>query len=113
MFFLVAHWLVVLKPEISADGLAMHLAIPANIALHHQMTFEPARFLWAVMPMAADFAYSIVYLLGGEYATRLLVFAMLLAVCATAVSRDPPLDYAGRGVLSWSHALRPLRSCNW
>jgi glycosyltransferase involved in cell wall biosynthesis len=81
MFFLVAHWLVVLKPEISSDGLAMHLAIPANIALYHKMTFEPARFLWAVMPMGADFAYSIVYLLGGEYATRLLLFAMLLAIC--------------------------------
>jgi hypothetical protein len=80
-FVLIAHWIVTLKPEASADGLAMHLSIPANIAMEHRMTLEPARFLWAVMPMAADFAYSIVYLLGGEYAARLLVFAMLLAVC--------------------------------
>jgi glycosyltransferase involved in cell wall biosynthesis len=81
LFILIAHWLVVLKPEISSDGLSMHLAIPANVAMHHQLTIQPARFLWAVMPMAADFAYSIVYLLGGEYASRLLVFAMLLAIC--------------------------------
>jgi glycosyltransferase involved in cell wall biosynthesis len=82
LFLLTAQWLVNLKPEITADGLAMHLAIPANIAMHHQLTIEPARFVWAVMPMAADFSYSIVYLLGGEYAARLIVFTMLAAVCA-------------------------------
>ena len=32
VFFLLAHWFVALMPETSADGLAMHLAIPANIA---------------------------------------------------------------------------------
>jgi glycosyltransferase involved in cell wall biosynthesis len=79
-FVLGMHWLVVLKPETSADGLAMHLAIPANIAAHHAMTFEPSRILWAVMPMGADWAYSIVYLLGGEMAAHLLNFSMLLAI---------------------------------
>jgi glycosyltransferase involved in cell wall biosynthesis len=80
VFVLLMHWLVVLKPEASADGLAMHLAIPANIAANHAMTFEPSRFLWSVMPMGADWSYSIVYLLGGEYAARLLNFALLLMV---------------------------------
>ena len=80
VFVLLMHWLVVLKPEASADGLAMHLAIPANIAANHAMTFEPSRFLWSVMPMGADWSYSIAYLLGGEYAARLLNFAMLLMV---------------------------------
>jgi glycosyltransferase involved in cell wall biosynthesis len=80
VFVLLMHWLVVLKPEASADGLAMHLAIPANIAANHVMTFEPSRFLWSVMPMGADWSYSIVYLFGGEYAARLLNFAMLLMV---------------------------------
>jgi glycosyltransferase involved in cell wall biosynthesis len=81
-FVLGMHWLVVLKPETSADGLAMHLAIPANIAAHHAMTFEPSRILWAVMPMGADWAYSIVFLMGGEPASRLLNFCMLLAIAA-------------------------------
>ncbi len=81
LFVLIAHWFVVLKPETSADGLAMHLSISANIATQHHLTIEPSRFLWAVMPMAADFSYAIVYLLGGEPAARLVVFAMLLAVC--------------------------------
>ena len=69
-----------LKPEASADGLAMHLAIPANIAANHMLTFDPARYLWAVMPMGADFTYAIVYLLGGEMAARLLNFAILLVL---------------------------------
>jgi glycosyltransferase involved in cell wall biosynthesis len=80
VFVLMMHWLVVLKPEASADGLAMHLAIPANIAANHVMTYEPSRFLWSVMPMGADWSYSIVYLIGGEYAARLLNFTMLLVV---------------------------------
>jgi len=82
VFFVVAQWFVALKPETSADGLAMHLAVAMNIASHHAMTYEPARFLWSVMPMGADWAYSIVYLLGGEYAARILNFAMLLIVLA-------------------------------
>lgn len=85
-FGLIMHWLVVLKPEQSADGLAMHLAIPANIALHHAFTFEPTLIVWSVMPMGADFAYSIVYLLGGEFAARLLNFAMLLVAVALLYS---------------------------
>jgi putative flippase GtrA len=82
VFVLLAHWFVALMPETSADGLAMHLAIPANIAANHAMTFQPVRFVWAVMPMGADFSYAIVYLMGGEYAAHLLDYAMLLLVIA-------------------------------
>lgn len=82
VFILVAHWFVALMPETSADGLAMHLAIPMNIAANHRMTFEPSRYLWSVMPMGADWLYTIVFLLGGEYAARILNFAMFLAIVA-------------------------------
>ena len=78
VFMLGIHWLIVPQPESSADGLAMHLAIPVNISLHHMFTYRPDRILWSVMPMGADWCYSMVYLLGGEYAARLLNFAMLL-----------------------------------
>ena len=78
VFVLLAHWFVALMPETSADGLAMHLAIPANIAANHAMTFQPSRIVWAVMPMGADFSYSIVYLIGGEYAVHLLNYVLLL-----------------------------------
>jgi dolichol-phosphate mannosyltransferase len=78
VFVLLAHWFVALMPETSADGLAMHLAIPANIAANHALTFQPGRIVWAVMPMGADFSYSIVYLMGGEYAVHLLDYVLLL-----------------------------------
>ena len=80
LFVLTTHWFAMLKPESSADALSMHLAVPANMAANHVLTFDPGRFLWAVMPMGADFTWSIVYLLGGEMAARLLNFALLLVL---------------------------------
>jgi glycosyltransferase involved in cell wall biosynthesis len=80
LFVLITHWFAMLGPETSADGLSIHLAIPANIAANHIMTFDPARITWAVMPMGADFTWSIVYLLGGEMAAHLLNFAILLVL---------------------------------
>jgi hypothetical protein len=93
VWVVAAHWFAVLKPEASADALSIHLAVPANIAAHHAMTFEPSRFVWAVMPMGADFSYSIVYLLGGECAARLLNFAILLMLAGllyAAICRSVP-----------------------
>ncbi|MGB7761348.1 MAG: glycosyltransferase family 39 protein, partial [Bryobacteraceae bacterium] len=80
VFILGMHWLVTLKPEAGADALAMHLAIPANIAAHHAFTIQPSRLLWSVMPMGADLGFTIVYLSGGEMAARLLNLAWLLAM---------------------------------
>jgi GtrA-like protein/dolichyl-phosphate-mannose-protein mannosyltransferase len=80
LFVLITHWFAMLEPETSADGLSIHLAIPANIAANHVMTFDPARITWAVMPMGADFTWSVAYLLGGEMAARLLNFAILLVL---------------------------------
>ena len=59
-FVALMHWVVVLEPEKSADGLAMHLAVATNIASRHMFTFQPAMYVWAAMPKGADFAYSIV-----------------------------------------------------
>ena len=109
VFVLVAHWLVALKPEIGTDGLAMHLSIAMNIGAHHQFTFDPARFLWAVMPMGADWVYATHYVLGGEYAAHLLNYAMLLVVAALIVSgarRWLPLPAAL--LLAASFAATPL-----
>ncbi len=77
---MVADWLVVLKPEVGTDGLAMHMAIASNIAIHHAFTVDFRQFIWALMPMGADWCYSVVYMLGGEYAARLLNFAVLSAI---------------------------------
>ncbi|HEY2012344.1 MAG TPA: hypothetical protein VGH38_02535, partial [Bryobacteraceae bacterium] len=79
---LLAHWLVVLKPEVSADALSMHLVVPAYVANHHLWSFDFRHFTWAVMPMGAVWGYTVTYLLGGEFAARLLNFALLAVLCA-------------------------------
>jgi hypothetical protein len=80
LFILLIHWLLVLKPEAGADGLTAHLAVATNIAEHHAYTVSPVHLVWAVMPMGADWTYSIVYLLGGELAARLLNFGWFLLI---------------------------------
>ena len=109
LFLLAAHWLVALKPETSADGLAMHLAAPMNIAANHALTYRPDRVLWSLMPMGGDWSYTIVYLLGGEYAARILNYSMLLIAVAlvyAGVRRwvSPALGF----LLAASFAASPL-----
>jgi hypothetical protein len=77
-FVALCHWLVVLKPEVSADGLAMHMVIPAYVAYHHVWPFDVQNFSWAVMPMAGDWCYTACYLIGGEFAARLANFSLLM-----------------------------------
>ncbi|HUQ92039.1 MAG TPA: glycosyltransferase family 39 protein [Bryobacteraceae bacterium] len=81
-FPVVLHWLLTLRPEVSADGLAMHLTIPMFIADQHWWTFDITRFIWAVSPMNGDWAFTIVYMLGGEAAAKLLNGALLLVIAA-------------------------------
>jgi hypothetical protein len=78
---LLAHWLIVLKPEVSADALSMHLVVPAYVAQHHDWSFDFRHAVWAVMPMGAVWCYTVTYLLGGEFAARLLNFALLTILC--------------------------------
>jgi hypothetical protein len=82
LFALSVSWFAAIGPESSADGLAMHLAISKDMAAHHVLTFRPDLFVWSVMPMAADFSYTIVHLLGGEAAASLLNFALLAILAA-------------------------------
>ncbi len=82
LFVLLMQWLVALKPEVSSDGLAMHLAIPMSVAHDARWTFDFARYTWALMPMGGDWAFTAAYLLGGEAAARLLNFALLIVIAA-------------------------------
>ncbi len=87
VFVLLAHWLVSLQPEVSADGLAMHLVVPSSVAMFHRWSFDAGAHLWAVMPMGGDWCYTIVYMFGGEPAARLLNFAFLAAIAGLLASR--------------------------
>ena len=83
LFILLAHWLVALKPEISADGLSMHLALPMAVEHAGSWGFDFHRQTWSMMPAGGDCLFTAAYLLSGggstagEAAARLLNFAML------------------------------------
>ena len=81
-FILAAHWLIVLKPEAGDDALAMHLAIADGVAWKHRFAFDLAHNIWAVMPMGGDWCFTLAYVLGGEFAARLLNYSFLLAIVA-------------------------------
>jgi len=73
-------FLLVLKPEVGTDSLAMHLALPAYVSIHHHWPYNVREFIWALMPQTTDWCYAITYSIGGEFAARLLNFFNLLAI---------------------------------
>lgn len=83
---LLAHLVLIPKPEVGPDGLAMHLALPVRLAANHIFAYDPGVFTWALMPMAGTFSFAIAYLLGGEAAARLLDFALLGLIVLLLVS---------------------------
>jgi len=85
LFVLGAHFLMSLMPEVSADGIAIHLTVPMHVAAHHVWHFDVSQVSWAVMPMTAEWCYTTVYLLGGEFAAKLLPFVFLCLSCALIV----------------------------
>ncbi|MCL4795387.1 MAG: hypothetical protein KJZ84_12565 [Bryobacteraceae bacterium] len=82
VFPLLAHWLTALKPEVHAESLGIHLALPARMAAHHLWRFDVQEFAWAVKPMGGEWAFTLAYLFGGEAAARLLNFALFALICA-------------------------------
>ncbi|MBI3209055.1 MAG: glycosyltransferase family 39 protein [Candidatus Solibacter usitatus] len=108
-FPLLVHLLIALKPEVSADGLAMHLTVPAYISHHHYWTYDFKNFIWAVMPLNGDFAFTIAYMLGGEFAARLLNFAAVMIIASLVYSESrrwvPP---AAAAVATALFAATPL-----
>ncbi len=93
LFPVFAHWLMVLKPDVSADGLAMHMVIPARMAQAHHWPFDPAEFAWALMPMGGDWVWSIGWQLGGEAGARLmnlLLLALLVRIVGASTARALP-----------------------
>jgi hypothetical protein len=80
LFVLGAHLLVALKPEISSDGLSMHLALPAAVADQSLWGFDHSHTIWSLMPAGGEALYTGVYLLGGEAAAKLLNFAFLAII---------------------------------
>ena len=98
LYTLGAQFLMALKPEVSADGIAVHLAVPLYMLHHHSWHFDVTQVSWAVMAMAIDWCFTTLTSLGGEFAAKLLPFvflvinALLIAShCRTYLSRNPAL----------------------
>ena len=109
LFVILIHYLAVLKPEVSHDGLAMHMVISSRLTAHSVWPFDVQEFVWAVMPMGGDWALSGVYMLGGEYAARLLNFSFFLMIAGLVfVASRRWLPLAGALLLTALFATTPL-----
>ena len=78
----LVHVIMAFMPEIGHDSLATHLFIPAHLLERHQWGFDVTTYVWATMPALGDWIFSVVYMLGGEAAARLInvSFIFILAL---------------------------------
>jgi hypothetical protein len=74
MTIVVLHLFIVAKPETGYDAAAMHLQLPMLMAEHHRWAFDVTRYIWAAMPLGADWAFTVAYFVGGESAARFFNF---------------------------------------
>lgn len=77
----IAHVAIALMPEVGHDALATHLFVPAHLATRKSWGFDVGIYVWAVMPMMGDWIYSLVYMLAGEQASRLVNVGFVFANC--------------------------------
>lgn len=74
MFFILLHLIPVLLPQVHNDATILHLAAPSIIASKHYWPFDLDLYVISVMPMGVSWFILPGYLIGGEYAARLLNF---------------------------------------
>lgn len=98
-FVLVCQLVVATKPEVSADGLSMHMAILDILRHEHSWTFDVTRYSWAVMPMAGDWSFAPAYVMGGEQAARWWNWLCLCGVCGLVFELLRERLEAGRALL--------------
>ena len=94
---------MVARPEVGYDAQTMHMQIAMLMQDSHRFRFDVERYLWAVMPMGADWSYAFAFVLGGEPAARGTNLAFAIVACALvyAMARR----HAGRDVALASVAL--------
>lgn len=69
----------VVLPQANSDATTLHLAVPSIVAFKHYWPFDAARHVWAVFPIGMSWMILPPYLLGGEFAARLLNLGFFLA----------------------------------
>lgn len=75
---------VALLPDVGYDSLVTHLFVPSHLAYRHQWGFDASIYALAVIPMLADWIFSIGFMLGGEAAARLINVGFILVVALLA-----------------------------
>ena len=76
------HFAIAFVPEIGYDALAMHLFVAEALRNRHQWGFDVDLYVWAVLPLLVDWIYTIVNMLGGESAARLVNVCFVFALAA-------------------------------
>ncbi|NBJ11437.1 hypothetical protein [Microvirga arsenatis] len=97
------HLLYTLLPERYHDALAVHLYIPSYILAHGRWSFDASTWVFAHMPLTVDFLYTMLFGLGGEEATRLFNFAVLILISSIMLRTMEP--FTGRTVAIWTVVL--------
>lgn len=78
MVVLAVHSVYVALPEAFYDALVAHLTVPNQIAWWGKWDFDFRSNVCAVMPMGADWLYTVGYLVGGEFTARLINFGLFV-----------------------------------
>jgi hypothetical protein len=71
------HSVCAAMPEAVGDAMAMHLMIPHQIAVNLAWEFDFHSYVWALLPMAAEWLYTAANLVGGEAVARLCNLGLL------------------------------------
>jgi len=85
----VVHIVIAARPELGYDASTMHLQFAEHIARDRSFRLGVDRYLWAKMPLGADYLFASGYLLGGEAAARALnlAFGVIAASLAYRLAR--------------------------
>lgn len=83
---LAVQLMAVLKPEVGADALSMHLHVFDQLREHGRFPYDVTQFVWSAMPLGVDWVYSLGAMLSGEPAARLLNFSAELLLVALLYS---------------------------
>jgi hypothetical protein len=79
-FIPLAHLIgAVVLPQANNDAVVLHLAVPSIVAFKHYWPFDVDRYVFAVFPMGTSWMILAPYLLGGEFAARLVNWCFFLA----------------------------------
>ena len=91
------HVFMVARPEVGYDAQTMHMQIALIVDETHRFRFDIGRYLWALMPMGADWMYAAAYVLGGEAAARAANLGFGILACVLVfqlVRRHAPPEVA-------------------